>query len=307
MTKRNLSFILGTLAAATFYWKSLRALAMFSADSNIYSYVGAIPLISVVLIYLERGRIFSRARFDLRVGLIFALIGVTVRTSARFFLAALSPEGTLALTIFSFLMVWVGVFVWCYGTYALRSAGFQALFLLLMIPIPHSVSDQIIYVLRGSSAQAAAVMLKVGGVPVFRNEFRLSLPGTDVEVARECSGIRSGFALVITSLLIGYLFLRSFWNRLWLVLAAVPVTIFKNGLRIVVIYLLTVHTSMDSLTLWVHHYGGIPISFLGLSIMGSLAISLRSVEENSAERRGIKDGGMGFRGKASKQTLDLSC
>ena len=92
----------------------------------------------------------------------------------------------------------------------------------------------------------------------------------DVEVAEQCSGIRSGLSLFITSLLMGHIFLRSPWRRLWLVLAAFPITIFKNGLRIVTIYWLTIHPSMGSLTVWVHRYGGIPFSFLGLSLLAFL-------------------------------------
>jgi len=204
-------------------------------------------------------------------------------------------------------VLWIGVFVLCYGANTLRAAAFQLSLLLLMVPLPPVLLERSIFVLRGCSAQAAAFFLRLGGVPVFQNGFRLSLPGTDVEVAEQCSGIRSCLALFITSLLMGHLFLRSPWRRLWLVLAIFPVTIFKNGLRIVTIYGLTVHPSMESLTVWVHRYGGIPFSFLGLSLLAFLVFSLRRFEETSTGSGWVISGGRRVREKASDQPFDLIC
>jgi exosortase len=120
----------------------------------------------------------------------------------------------------------------------------------------------------------AGFFFRLAGVPAFREGFRFSLPGIDIEVAEQCSGIRSAVALLITSLLMGHLFLRSSWKKLCLVLAAVPVTIFKNGLRIVTISLLSVHPSLDSLTFLIHRYGGIPFSLLGIAVLSFLVTSL---------------------------------
>jgi hypothetical protein len=50
---------------------------------------------------------------------------------------------------------------------------------------------------------------KLFGVPVFRQGFRFSLPGVEIEIAKECSGIRSSVALYNTGLLIGHVFLPS--------------------------------------------------------------------------------------------------
>src|SRR5208337_128578 len=108
--------------------------------------------------------------------------------------------------------------------------------LILMIPMPPPLLEKAILLMRESSTQAAGILFRLGGVPFFRNGFRFSLPGVDVEVAEQCSGIRSGLSFFVTSLLVGHLFLRSPWTRLGVVLVAFPITVFKNGLRIVTIY-----------------------------------------------------------------------
>jgi len=131
------------------------------------------------------------------------------------------------------------------------------------------------------------------------------LPDIDLEAAEQCSGIRSGRSLFITSLLMGHIFLRSPWRKLWLVLASFPVTVFKNAVRIVTIYWLTVHPSTGSLVGWVHRYGGIPASLLGLALLTLLVASLSRFEYASTRNPWPISGG--GREKASNPTLEFIC
>ena len=294
MTNRNLYFALATLFAMVLYWKPLKALAIISFHSGIYPYTVVIPLLSVCLIYLGKKRIFAKVQYDVGSGLFLLLLALVMRWSTAWQSATLSPNNSLPLVTVSFIVLWIGGFVLCYGRKALRAAAFPATIVFLMVPLPQALLERSIFVLRGCSTQMAGFLFRLGGVPVFRNGFILSLPGTDVEVAEQCSGIRSGLALSITSLLMGYLFLRSPWRRLWLVLAAFPLTIFKNGLRIALIYWLTVHPSMQSLTVWMHRYAGIPFSFLGLSALALLVAFFRKFEETSEDNEWIIAGAQGF-------------
>jgi exosortase len=307
MTRRNLYFLLATLIATGLYWTPLKTLATFSFHSNVYPYAGVIPLLSACLIYLEKERIFSLVHYDLGIGLILLFLALVIRWCNMKYSGGLSPNDSLSLVTLSFIVLWIGVFVLCYGTKTLQAAAFQLSLLLLMAPLPQALVERSILVLQGCSTQAAGILFRLGGVPVFQNGFRFSLPGLDVEVAEQCSGIRSGLSLFITSLLMGRIFLRSPWRRLWLVLAVFPVTIFKSGLRIVTIYWLTVHPSMGSLVVWVHRYGGIPFSILGLSLLAFLVISLRRFEETSTGSWWIISGGARVREKAADRALDLTC
>ena len=307
MTKRNMLFLLATFTAAALYWTTLKTLATVSYGSGIYPYITVIPLLSAGLIYLDKERIFSSVRYETGIGFGIFMLALMIRSCSQWNSAKISPSGALSLDVLSFVVMWIGMFALCYGTKTLRAAAFQSSLLLLMVPLPQAFLERTIFILRGCSAQTAAFILRLGGVPVFQNGFRLLLPGCDVEVAEQCSGIRSGLTLFITSLLMGHLFLRTPWRRLWLVLAIFPVTIFKNGLRIVTIYGLTIHPSMESLTIWVHRYGGIPFSFLGLTLLALLVTSLRRFEETSTENRWIIGGGGRAREKAPDPTPNLIC
>ena len=297
MTKRNLSFAFATLVLMALYWTPLKTLATFSSHNDIYLYIGVTPLVSASLIFLEKERIFSCVRYDLGVGIGILSLALVIRWCDMKYSDALSSNDALSLVILSFVVLWIGIFGLCYGTKTLRAAAFQLSLFLLMVPVPQAFLERSIFVLRGCSAQAAGLLFRLGGVPAFLDGFRFSLPGLEVEVAEQCSGIRSGLSLFITSLLMGHIFLRSPWRKLWLVLVVFPITIFKNGLRIVTIYWLTVHPSMGSLVAWVHKYGGIPFSFLGLSLLALLVISLRRFEETSKWNQWIMSGGYGFEKK----------
>jgi len=243
-----------------------------------------IPLLSGGLIYLEKGRIFSRVRNGFGIGLTLLLAALAIHCFGNRYSSVLSPNDLLALVALSMVAVWVGLFALCYGKETCRAAAFQLSLILLIVPLPEAFLERVIPFMQGCSALAVALLFRLSGFPVFQDGFRFSLPGADVEVAKQCSGIRSALALFITSLLMGYIFLRSPWRRLWLVLAVFPVTILKNALRIVTIYWLTVHASLGPVTVWVHRYGGIPFSYLGLSLLALFVITLRRFEWVALQR-----------------------
>ena len=109
------------------------------------------------------------------------------------------------------------------------------------------------------------------------------LPGIVIEVAQECSGIRSSWVLFITSVLASYLFLKSPWRRAVLVAFVIPLGILRNGFRILVIGLLCVHVGPQMIHSIIHHQGG-PLFFaLSLIPLFLLLWWLRRGEKSEAK------------------------
>jgi exosortase len=279
MTRRNLHFALAMIVSVGLYWIPLRTLMSSSVHSDAYAYMAVIPLMSACLIYLERKTIFCDAQYGFGSGAAVLLFALTLLWWSKRHSGWLSPDDSLSLITLSVVVLWMGFFVLCYGTKAFRAATFQMLFLLLMVPLPQFLLEKATFILRWCSTQTAGAFFRLAGVPTFQDGFRFSLPGIDVEVAEQCSGTRSGVALFITSLLMGHLFLRSPWRKFCLIVAVFPVTILKNGLRIVTISWLAVHPNLDLLTIWLHKHGGIPFSFLGFSVLAFLVMSLRQFDK----------------------------
>jgi exosortase len=100
--------------------------------------------------------------------------------------------------------------------------------------------------------------------------------GVTIEVAKECSGIRSSLAMFITSVVAGYLTLPSGWRRVVLSLTVLPITIFKNAVRITTITLLSIYVDGNFLTnSWIHRSGGIVFFAIGLVLLALVIWVLR--------------------------------
>ena len=147
-----------------------------------------------------------------------------------------------------------------------------------MIPIPTVVFDKIVFALQKGSSEMTYVLFKLFGVPVFRQGFKFSLPGVEIEIAKECSGIRSSLALFITGILAAHVFLRSGWRMIVLSLAMIPLAIFKNAVRIVTLSWLGVYVDRSFLYGRLHQQGGILFALIALAIFVPLLFVLQKSE-----------------------------
>jgi exosortase len=178
-----------------------------------------------------------------------------------------------------------GFILW-YGFRSFRAALFPWCFLLLIVPIPPVFLDKIVVALQKGSAEISFILFKAAGIPVLRQGLTFSLPGVDVEVGKECSGIRSSVSLLIASILAAHVFLRATWRKVCLCLLTVPVVIFKNAVRIVAISWLGLYVTREFFRGKLHHqYGGLLFSLLSLAMQISLLFMLQRSETASDPSR----------------------
>jgi exosortase len=275
--KRHLAF--AALLAISFivFWAPLRTIAGLSWSDDRYSHLLLIPAITACLLYLERDKIFSQSKDRGRTG--FPILLGAAAIFALSILTRLGASERLTLAIVAAVLAWCAIFVFCYGSRSLRAAAFPLGFLAFMIPIPEGILNWMVHVLQSASADVSAVLFHAIGMPSFRRGFRFLLPGIEIEVAAECSGIRSTFALVLVSVLAGYLLLRSTSRRICFALAAIPIGIFKNAVRIVTLSYLGVYVDRAYLQGRLHHqYGGLVFSSLSMLLVIPLLMLLRKSE-----------------------------
>jgi exosortase len=271
---RHVLFLCGCVVSLVVFRAPVETLVRLAFHDDRYTSTLAVPLLSLALVWLRRRIIFAEARYSPGVGLTFGLAGL-----ALFVITASSPhiraEYILSVNIFALLLVWGGAFVCCYGLPSARAAMFPLVFLLLLIPIPVSLLAHIVVALQGGSAETAYRLFKVAGVPVFREgTFTFALPGVTIEVADECSGIRSSLSMFIGSIVTGYLILRSTWSRASFALLTIPIVIFKNAVRIVTLSWLGVYVDAGFLHGRLHRYSGLPFSVLALALLAPVLLLL---------------------------------
>jgi exosortase len=274
--------VAGTLAN---FGAPVTALIRLAFQEEHYSHILLIPPVSIVLLLSGRKRIFSHVETCWGVGAGLLVAGALFGwfTSGR---PVSSQNDQLAIAMFSLVVIWIGGFVLCYGASALRAGLFPVLFLFLIVPIPSVALDTVVSWLQAGSAAATHAAFELLGVPVQRNGTVFSLPGVTIEVAKECSGIRSSLVLLIVSLLAGHLYLRSARTKTLLSVAILPLAIVKNGIRIVTLTLLSIYVDPSFLTGQLHHKGGVVFFFLTLVIL-AIVLWLLQRSERMEQNRSI--------------------
>lgn len=238
----------------------------FSHDDA--SYLVIIPFISTAVLYLQRHKIFQQTSVDKVLGGTFLLLaGLAALIS--FHLGKINPLLGLQLSgwILALVLFWVSGFAFLFGRAALKAAHFPFLFLLLMAPIPTFVLDRIIFLLQQGSAWITEVLFDLVGVPALREGLVFHLARVNIEVAKECSGIRSSIALLILATLMAHFRLRNLWNKILFVTLGLFMMIVKNGIRIATLTLLAIYVDPGFLFGRLHRQGGVVFFLLALLLL----------------------------------------
>lgn len=201
-----------------------RLVAQWWHDPN-FSHGFFVPLFSAFILWQNRSRLAAIKPHPSWAGLPLLIFGLCVLV-----LGQLGAE--IFLSRCSLLIVSAALILFFLGWNFFRGVLFPWAFLALMIPIPAIIFSQITLPLQILASKLAAGALPLLGVPVLRQGNVILLPAMALEVADACSGIRSLMSLVTLAIIYGYLMERSIWVRALLALAAVPIAIAANSLRI---------------------------------------------------------------------------
>jgi exosortase len=277
---RNLLFLFLVIVSLLVFWTPLRMLWEYSHrvgehDYDKYSHTLLIPLITLVLVIMERKKILANVQYCIRAGAILLFAGLIMDGAGVLGINQLGVENALSVRLLGLVAFWIGGFVLCYGVPACRAGAFPLLFLLLTVPIPSLWLDAPISTVRDGSTEVCSLIFNLAGVPFLRNGYDFTLADISIEVAKECSGIHSTLALFIVSLVAGHLFLTSSWKKGLLVLFVVPVVCFTNGLRIAGLTLLSVYVDPRFMHSNLHHEGGVGFFLLALLFMFAILRLMR--------------------------------
>ncbi|QDV72369.1 exosortase/archaeosortase family protein [Botrimarina mediterranea] len=233
------------------------------------------------LAYVLIGQPFDRVAAGERwIGLAVLLIAYAL----RIFLGAnlyMEPVNRL-----SFLLALFGGFMMIGGWSLLRWTGAAIGFLIFMYPLPSVIEHTLLLGLQKLAAIASEVVLTILSQPVVREGSVISVDGLPLAVAEACSGLRmvtifGGFA-VACALLIK----RPWWDKLIVLLSAIPIALIVNVARIVTIALLfRVFPEGEAIHTVIHDYAGLAMMPLAMGLMyiELKLLSLLSVEDESID------------------------
>ncbi|MGA8439302.1 MAG: exosortase/archaeosortase family protein [Candidatus Sulfotelmatobacter sp.] len=253
---------------------------------DAYTHILLILPLSAAMVFLEWTSLAPSS--GRKPGIALLLLAVAALVNAVLRWRVPSSDVQLAMSMLALVGWWMAAFAICFGSRAFRRVLFPLCFLLWMVPLPQFALNWIVSLLQQGSAAAAHALFVVAGVPVAQQGLLVHIPGLTLEVAPECSSIRSSLMLLVTTMVLAHLLLRSFWRKALLVAVAIPVSVAKNGLRIFALGMLGSRVDPSFLTGRLHREGGIIYFILALFVMGLLLWVLRlgGADTPGAEVRG---------------------
>jgi len=242
------SVLIGVLLMAV-YWRVLAKLVTDWWQIPDFSHGFLVPIFAAYLVWIDR-----KALRDTRIAPNWAGIPVIGVALVVLLLGVYGAE--LFLSRISLVILLTGL-VLCFGGWQfLRELRFVLLVLLLAIPLPSIIFNEITLPLQMLASKLAGALLPLFGVPVLREGNVIELPSMKLEVAEACSGIRSLISLFTLSVFYGYFLESSIGRRAVLVMASIPIAIAANAVRILGTGLCVQYWDPDKALGFFHEFSG---------------------------------------------------
>lgn len=226
----------------------LRLVQQWWSDPN-FSHGFFVPAFAAFVVWQDRVRLASIRPAPSVWGLVVILVSLSTLVVGVF-------GAELFLSRVSLVMLAAGMVLFFMGWEFLQAVLFPLLFLVLMVPIPAIIFNQITLPLQILASELSAWALPFFGVPVFREGNIINLPAMPLEVADACSGIHSLLSLATLSVMYGYLLEKRVAIRVTLALASIPIAVAANALRIVGTGLLVQYWDPEKAEGFFHYFTG---------------------------------------------------
>ena len=206
------------------------------------------------------------------IGLVILILSIPV-----YVFALLTQVHTLISV--SFFLTIAGLIIYLAGIKALKELFTPLILLLLVIPIPEQLYVQITFPLQIKVSQISEIIIRMIGIPIFREGNVMNIPEKSFEVVEACSGLRSMITILTLSVIMGYFMVRRTFSKLILFISSVPIALFVNIIRVVSIILVFHYFKIDLYTGVWHTITGLVIFCVALIILFLLERVLEIWEE----------------------------
>ena len=209
----------------------------------------AVPLISAYLLWNRRKLLAEAPVQGSSTGL-----PVVVLALGMLVLGSLGGESFIARL--SLPIALLGAVLYLMGWPVTKHTWVAIAYLAFMIPLPYLTLKAITYQSRLFDAGLTAAALGWIGVPVLRDGVMLQLPNMTLEVADECSSVPAIAALLALGAAYAQLQARPTWIRAVLTLAAAPLGLLSNIVRLIVTSLGAYYFGPIALNNVIHKFNG---------------------------------------------------
>ncbi len=222
--------ILGCLLAVLIYsyWNSLDSRGVYQFwDNPKYSHGWLVPIFTLVLLWLRYQPLEPATNSARWAGLGVLCGGLGIRLAATYY-----PNHVPEMA--SFVPCVAGLFLMVGGWKMFRWAASPIAFLIFMFPLPGFLDAKLLSPLQKLATQASTYCLQTIGIPAYSEGNRIVISEVQLGVVEACSGLRMLTIFVALAVAITLVTERPLWERVVIVLSAVPIALTVNIVRITV-------------------------------------------------------------------------
>jgi exosortase A len=251
--KTGLLLLLVLVAIVALFYETAWSIVSIWIRSETYAHGFLIVPISLWLVWQKRSSLAKFAPQPAYLPIVL-MLGVGFAWLLGYLVDVLVVK-QLAFVGLVVLSIWAVI-----GTPAARVLAFPIGFLFFAVP----VGEALIHPLMNFTADFTVHLLRLTGIPVYREGTFFSIPTGEWSVVEGCSGLRYLIASVTLGVLYAYLTYIKLWKRLLFVVISIGVPIIANGLRAYMIVMIA-HLSGNKLALGIDHliYGWV---FFGIVV-----------------------------------------
>lgn len=229
-------------------------------NKDDYNYCYLIPFVVLYLLWERRGELFEGASTPSWWGLAALLAGIFF-----YWLGELGGE-FYTLYVSSWLVL-VGLCWLHLGWRKLKMIGFPLVLLITMFPFPNFIHTNLSLKLQLLSSQLGTAMIRLYGLPAYRDGNVIDLGFTQLQIVEACSGLRYLIPLIVIGIILVYFFRAPWWKRLLLLVSTVPWAIIVNAFRVALTGIFASIWGMGVVEGFSHDFAGWAVFMVSLAVL----------------------------------------
>ncbi len=232
-------------------------------NKGLYSHGWIVPLIAGYLFWFRKRPMMETKDMDRWIGVAALVVFLAIRVWASYFDYNIPDRASFIGALLACCLI-------AGGRYLLLYAGPALAFLAFMFPLPSFFENTLLMKLQTWASVASTWVLQLLGVSAARNGNVISIDTiNDLTVAEACSGLRMLTIFIAFSVALVMIMDRPWWDKVIMLLSAIPIALASNVVRIVSTGLLTLAFGGD--TPWlqglIHDWAGLAMMPVGLGLL----------------------------------------
>jgi exosortase len=248
------------LAFLALYYPFIQTLVRDWDTNDNYSQGYFIPFVSAFMIWWMREELAAVELKPSNWGIALIALGLL-----QLFISKVGSE--YFLQRISMILVLFGTSLFLFGRRWTRVIWLPLVYLIFMIPLPAIIWNRIAFPMQLFASALTEDVVQLIGIPILREGNVLHLAQTSLEVVDACSGLRSLVNILGLAVGLGFLMNKEAWKRWALFLAAFPIAIVVNIIRLSGTAVLASRYGGDMARGFLHDFSGWLVFVAGIGLL----------------------------------------